>query len=134
MCYVFLFVGLVIFIFRDSIIAAFTFEDKVKEVSHSLFIFVSLVAVFDGVATITGCIFSGLGRPLIGTIIQFISNYVTALPIGVIASFVFKWGDGLFGFWWGILSTFYITNRKIVFHVHMFVWVGGWLCIECKCE
>jgi hypothetical protein len=83
----------------------------VKQVAHSLFVLVALVAIFDGSTTITGCIFSGLGRPVIGTIVQFLSNYVTALPIGIITSFVLSWGNGLFGFWWGSLSTYTRNNN-----------------------
>lgn len=66
------------------------------------------VAMLDGISvTLTG-ILRAIGRPMPGTVAQFVAHYVFAIPLGILLTFYFDWG--IFGVWVGLLGTFYITS------------------------
>jgi MATE family multidrug resistance protein len=63
------------------------------------------VAMLDGLSvTLTG-ILRAIGRPMPGTVAQFVAHYVFAIPLGILLTFYFEWG--VYGVWVGLLGKFH---------------------------
>lgn len=63
------------------------------------------VAMLDGLSvTLTG-ILRAIGRPMPGTVAQFVAHYVFAIPLGILLTFYFDWG--VYGVWVGLLGKFH---------------------------
>ncbi|ODV79643.1 MATE efflux family protein [Suhomyces tanzawaensis NRRL Y-17324] len=94
---------LVLFTFKQEIAQLFSSDEEVTALIVQLFNpLVSIIQIFDGIASVAGGILRAQGSQKIGGIINFVAYYAFALPLAMLLS---KVGNlGLEGLWLGVGS------------------------------
>lgn len=92
----------IMFFGRDIIGRIFTKSPEVLKISNHILILVSVNQLPDAFNVLGAGILRGQGRQRIGSLLNMVSYYVIALPLGYVLAF--KFGFGLAGLWWGLIS------------------------------
>lgn len=90
-----------VFFGRHSLGKLFTSSQDVLKISDKILILVAINQIADSFNVLGAGILRGQGRQSIGSILNMISYYVIALPIGY--GLAFKLEYGLFGLWTGLI-------------------------------
>lgn len=96
-----LFNFLLVFLGRHSLVSVFSQDPEVVKIANKLIILVSLNQFADAFNVLGAGVLRGQGKQRIGSVLNLISYYVIALPIGYIMAFYFKYGVS--GLWVGLI-------------------------------
>jgi MATE family multidrug resistance protein len=114
------FQAIVLYILRIPIAKAFTFDEASIVLSEKLMALTAPVAMLDGLSvTLTG-ILRAIGRPMPGTVAQFVAHYVFAIPLGILLTFYFEWG--VYGVWVGLLVGLIMATLAVTIYVLRIDW------------
>lgn len=93
---------LVMVILRRPIASFYSDSEPVLDFCSRLMPLVAGVSFFDGVQNFNSCLLRSIGRPLAGSVVNFIGYYVLALPTAA----GLGWGAKLkiFGIWLGLIA------------------------------
>lgn len=83
---------------RNSVGALFNSDQRVVELVADIMPYVALFQIADGLNGSCGGVLRGLGRQWVGAVVNCVSYYCFALPIGIYIAFH---GWGLAGLWMG---------------------------------
>ena len=84
--------------YKEPLIALFTKEHDVTELSIKIMPIVGIKFIFDGMQGYLQGVIRGLGLQQLGSIIALIVAYVIQIPLSVILAFKLHWG--IAGLWW----------------------------------
>lgn len=87
--------------FRGFIPKAYSNSPAVIEFCKRLMPFIAALALLDGIQTFNGALMRSVGRPLAGSIVNFLGYYLLAIPIAAGLAWGAKWK--IFGVWCGLV-------------------------------
>ncbi|CAH6720816.1 ethionine resistance-conferring protein 1 [[Candida] jaroonii] len=90
-----------LFFGRSMLARLFTDEKGVLEISKQLITLAAINQIFDSFNVLGAGVLRGQGKQRIGSILNMISYYIIALPIGYILAF--PYGHGVAGLWCGLI-------------------------------
>lgn len=103
----------IMFFGRDIIGRIFTKSPEVLKISNHILILVSVNQLPDAFNVLGAGILRGQGRQRIGSLLNMVSYYVIALPLGYVLAF--KFGFGLAGLWWGLIwGVFFLALSETI--------------------
>jgi MATE family multidrug resistance protein len=96
------FIGTLLIAFRGIIPRAYSSSEHVIEFCKKLMPLIAALAFFDGLQTFNGALMRSVGRPLAGSIVNFLGYYLLAIPIAAGLAWGAKWK--IFGVWCGLVA------------------------------
>lgn len=93
---------LVVFFFRHTWSTVFTKDKNVTAISDMILMLVALNQLADGFNVAGAGILRGQGRQKVGSVLNMVSYYIIALPLGFLLAFHMKWE--IKGLWIGLMT------------------------------
>jgi MATE family multidrug resistance protein len=93
-------IGLVLFLWPEPLLRAFTADARVMEIGAGLLILAAAFQLFDGTQAVATGALRGLGDTRTPMVTNMIGHWVLGLPIGYLLCF--QYGVGVYGLWIGL--------------------------------
>jgi MATE family multidrug resistance protein len=105
-------IGLVLFAWPTTLIAAFTSDPRIIEIGAGLLAIAAAFQLFDGTQAVATGVLRGIGETRMPMIVNVIGHWVFGLPIGYALCFSFGWGVP--GLWVGLSIGLVVTAVVLV--------------------
>jgi MATE family multidrug resistance protein len=105
-------IGVVLFVWPATLIAAFTTDRRIVEIGVGLLAIAAAFQLFDGTQAVATGVLRGIGETRMPMIVNGIGHWVLGLPVGYALCFRFAWG--VFGLWVGLSIGLVITAVVLV--------------------
>ncbi|KAF8418087.1 mate-domain-containing protein [Tirmania nivea] len=105
---------------KDVYAKIFSDDIEVVELTSKVMPYVALFQVADGLNGSCGGTLRGMGRQHTGAVVNIVSYYFGALPLGIYLAFYHEWG--LEGLWIGQCIALYLVGAA----EYLLVWVSNW--------
>ena len=99
-CVVMAIIGLVLFVWPATLIAAFTTDPRIVDIGVGLLAIAAAFQLFDGTQAVATGVLRGIGETRMPMIVNVIGHWVFGLPVGYALCFRFGWG--VTGLWIGL--------------------------------
>ena len=99
-CVVMAIIGLVLFVWPATLIAAFTTDPRIVNIGVGLLAIAAAFQLFDGTQAVATGVLRGIGETRMPMIVNVIGHWVFGLPVGYALCFRFGWGVA--GLWVGL--------------------------------
>jgi MATE family multidrug resistance protein len=105
-------IGVVLFVWPATLIAAFTTDRRIVEIGVGLLAIAAAFQLFDGTQAVATGVLRGIGDTRMPMIVNVIGHWVLGLPVGYALCFRFAWG--VFGLWVGLSIGLVVTAVVLV--------------------
>jgi MATE family multidrug resistance protein len=99
-CVLMTIIGLVLFVWPATLIAAFTTDRRIVDIGVGLLAIAAAFQLFDGTQAVATGVLRGIGETRMPMIVNVIGHWVFGLPVGYALCFWFAWGVA--GLWIGL--------------------------------
>jgi MATE family multidrug resistance protein len=99
-CVLMTIIGLVLFVWPATLIAAFTTDRRIVDIGVGLLAIAAAFQLFDGTQAVATGVLRGIGETRMPMIVNVIGHWVFGLPVGYALCFRFAWGVA--GLWIGL--------------------------------
>jgi len=111
-CVVMAIIGLVLFVWPATLIAAFTTDPRIVDIGVGLLAIAAAFQLFDGTQAVATGVLRGIGETRLPMIVNVIGHWVCGLPVGYALCFHFGWGVP--GLWVGLSIGLVVTAVVLV--------------------